>query len=82
MKKIFLLSLMLAMAFGINAKSKKQQPLWPDGTEMDAFFSNTKKVDVKTLGKPYVITDYGVKNDSLLMQTAAIQAVIDRCASE
>ena len=82
MKKIFLLSLMLTMVFGISAKPKKQQPLWPDGTEMDAFFSNTQKVDVKTLGKQYVITEYGVKKDSTLMQTAAIQAVIDRCASE
>ena len=75
MKKIFLLSLMLTMVFGISAKPKKQQPLWPDGTEMDAFFSNTQKVDVKTLGKQYVITEYGVKKDSTLMQTAAIQAV-------
>ena len=82
MKKIFFLSLMLTMVFGISAKPKKQQPLWPDGTEMDAFFSNTQKVNVKSLGKQYVITEYGVKNDSTLIQTAAIQAVIDRCASE
>ena len=57
MKKIFLLSLMLTMVFGISAKPKKQQLLWPDGTEMDAFFSNTQTVDVKSLGKQYVITD-------------------------
>ena len=56
--------------------------LWHDGTEMAPFFSNTKKVDIRTLGKQYVITDYGVKPDSTLLQTAEIQSVIDRCAKE
>ena len=74
---LFFLIFAFFALFG-NAKTK----LWPDGTKMDAFFNNTTKVDIKTLGKQYVITDCGVKNDSTLMQTAAIQAVIDRCASE
>ena len=78
MKKI--LSLILIATFALASSAKKE--LWPDGSAMDAFFSNTTKVDVKTLGKQYVITDYGVKNDSTLLQTAEIQAVIDRCASE
>ena len=78
MKKI--LSLILIATFTLASSAKKE--LWPDGSVMDAFFSNTAKVDVKTLGKQYVITDYGVKNDSSLMQTDEIQAVIDRCASE
>ena len=73
---LFFLIFAFFALFG-NAKTK----LWPDGTEMDAFFGNTTKVDVKTLGKQYIITDFGVKNDSTLMQTAAIQAVIDQCAS-
>ncbi len=55
---------------------------WPDGTKMDAWFSNTKKVDVTSLGTQYVITDYGVKNDSDLVQTEAIQAVIDKAAAQ
>ena len=78
MKKI--LSLILIATFTLASSAKKE--LWPDESVMDAFFSNTTKVDVKTLGKQYVITDYGVKNDSSLIQTAEIQAVIDRCASE
>ena len=77
MKKI--LSLILIATFTLASSAKKE--LWPDESVMDAFFSNTTKVDVKTLGKQYVITDYGVKNDSSLIQTAEIQAVIDRCAS-
>ena len=62
---------------GINAMAK--QDVWPDGTTMDQWFANREKVDVNTLGKRYVVTDYGVTNDSTLVQTAALQAVID-CA--
>ena len=69
---------MALMAFvGINAMAK--QDVWPDGTTMDQWFANREKVDVNTLGKRYVVTDYGVTNDSTLVQTAALQAVID-CA--
>ena len=55
---------------------------WPDGTKMDKWFENTSKVDPSTLGKQYVITDYGVKQDSTVVQTEAIQAVIDKAAQE
>ena len=82
MKRIFILLLILTFALANNAKPKRQQVLWPDGSPMDAFFQDTKKVDVEALGKQYVITDYGVKKDSMLVQTKAIQAVIDLCASE
>ena len=69
---------MALMAFvGINAMAKHD--VWPDGTTMDKWFANREKVDVNTLGKRYVVTDYGVTNDSTLVQTAALQAVID-CA--
>lgn len=60
---------------------KAQTELWPDGTKMDAWFCNAKKMNVDTLGKKYVITDYGVKNDSNLIQTKAIQDVIDQAAN-
>lgn len=60
-----------------------KKDLWPDGTVMSEWFNNTEKTDVNKLGKQYVITDYGVvANDSTLMQTAKIQAVIDRAANE
>ena len=49
---------------------------------MDAWFSNAQKVNVDTLGKKYILTDYGVKTDSTLIQTKAIQAVIDRAAQD
>ena len=67
-------------------KTKKakveQQETWPDGTSIDAWFKNAQKVDVSTLGRQYVLTDYGVGRDSTVVQTGKIQAVIDRAAQE
>ena len=65
------------------AKGKKVQPeLWPDGTPIPAWFSDTSRVDVSTLGKKYVVTSYGVKNYSEQVQTEKLQAVIDLAASQ
>ena len=75
---------MLLLTVAGYAKSKKKVVVerWPDGTVMDAWFKDTTKVDMNALGRQYVITDYGVKNDSTLVQTTAIQAIIDRAAQE
>ena len=83
MKKILLLMLtVLTLSATAKPKAKKTVETWPDGTEMDAWFQNTAKVDVNTLGRRYVITDYGVMLGSSEVQTAKIQAVIDRAAQE
>ena len=78
MKKITLIASMLICLCSAQANNN----LWPDGTKIDKWFDNTEKVKVSSLGKKYVITDYGVKNDSTVLQTAEIQSVIDRCAEE
>lgn len=71
------------MAAQKQKKVKKESvEAWPDGTPMDAWFMNAQKVDVATLGRQYVITDYGVTAGSSEVQTQKIQAVIDRCANE
>ena len=64
MKRTFLYLLLCAVCLGVNAKKvkKQTQPLWPDGTPIAEWFNDTTKVDVNTLGKKYVITEYGVKN--------------------
>ena len=49
---------------------------------MDQWLVNPQKVDVAQLGRQYVITDYGVVADSTLVQTAALQQVIDRVATD
>lgn len=77
MKKLGIFTLLLLVAATSVAK-KKQQQTFPDGTPVPAWFSDTVKVDVGKLGRKYVITDYGVGNDSTVVQTAAIQGVIDR----
>ena len=63
--------LMLLIAVTGFSKSKKRmvRPLFPDGTPIPAWFSDTTRVDVASLGRQYVVTDYGVKTDSTLLQT-------------
>lgn len=62
------------------ADAKSEKDLWPDGTPIDKWFADTRKVDEASLGKRYVITDYGVKTDSTIVQTSAIQEIIDHAA--
>lgn len=84
MKQRLLVGLMLLMLC-LTAMGKKKmvkEEVWPDGTPIPAWFSDTTRVDVTTLGKRYVVTDYGVRNYSEQVQTEQIQAVIDRCAQE
>lgn len=57
--------------------------VWPDGSTMSEWFESAEKVDTDKLGKKYVVTDYGViPGDSTIIQTEALQAVIDRAADE
>lgn len=66
----------------LPAKKKTVQQLFPDGTPIPAWFNDTLKVEKQSLGKEYVVTDYGVKTDSTVVQTEALQAVIDRAAND
>ena len=56
------------------------QEKFPDGTPIPDWFRQNEIVNIDTLGKKYTITDYGVTNDSTILQTEKIQAVIDRAA--
>lgn len=78
----FLITLSLALVCTTSFAKKKAVDLFPDGTPIPEWFSDTAKVDVDKLGKKYVITDYGVKNDSNIIQTEQIQAVIDKAAAD
>ena len=68
------LMLMVCMTV-VGKKQVKTPELWPDGTPIAAWFADTTRVDVSTLGKRYVVTDYGVKNYSEQVQTKELQAV-------
>ena len=82
MKRISLIAWGLLALLATTQAKKNNVEAWPDGTPMDTWFQNKVKVNVVTLGQQYVITDYGVKADSTLVQTQAIQQVIDRAAQE
>ena len=81
MRLRFTLTLALALVCAAANAKKKAGQLFPDGTPIPAWFSDTTKVDVDKLGQKYVITDHGVKNDSTIIQTEQIQAVIDKAAA-
>ncbi len=82
MRKVILAVLMCAVVVGAGAKKKVKTAVFPDGTPVPAWFADTAKVSLEKLGKQFVVTEYGVKNDSSLLQTEALQAVIDRAAQE
>lgn len=71
--------LLSAIAISLGCSAKKQTSIFPDGTPISSWFADTTGVELKDMGKPYIITDYGVVNDSTIIQTQKIQKVIDRC---
>ena len=78
MRKItcLLLALLIHVAYG-SAKQKLEH--FPDGTPIPAWFADTTEAELKDMGRQYLISEYGVKNDSTIIQTAKIQEVIDKC---
>lgn len=58
------------------------QENFPDGTPIPAWFRDNKIVNIETLGNKYIITNYGVINDSTVVQTEKIQQVIDTAADK
>lgn len=74
MKLISLLCTLL-VCLSVSAQEK-----FPDGTPIPDWFRQTEIVNIETLGKKYIITDYGIVNDSTLVQTEKIQDVIDLAA--
>ncbi|MCD9855365.1 glycosyl hydrolase family 28 protein [Epilithonimonas sp. JDS] len=70
----FILALFALFIFSSSVKS---QNVWPDGTKIDKWFQENKPTDINKLGKKYILTANGVKNDSTILQTKELQAVID-----
>ncbi|MBP5220481.1 MAG: exopolygalacturonase, partial [Bacteroidaceae bacterium] len=65
-----------------TVKSVAADDKFPDGTVVPEWFRNISVPTLAEQGKAYVITDYGVVNDSTIIQTEKIQAVIDKAAQE
>ena len=80
-RTIMALTLALTCVMATAKKKVTNQQLWPDGTPVPEWFSDTSRVDLSGL-RHYVVTDYGVDGYSTEVQTKALQAVIDRAAQE
>ena len=65
-KSNFFWSLFILLSFSSALKS---QDKFPDGTKIPKWFKENKPTDINTLGKKYILTDNGVKNDSTILQT-------------
>ena len=72
-EKIIVVALSFCLSLSLSAKEK-----FPDGTTISEWFKTTEQTDIGKLGKHYSITDYGVANDSTVLQTKRIQKVIDK----
>ncbi len=73
----FILSLFTVFLLSSNLKA---QDKFPDGTTIPKWFKENKRTDINKLGKKYIITDFGVKNDSTVLQTKQLQTIIDLAA--
>lgn len=56
------------------------QEKFPDGKAIPDWFSSNEKTDISMLERKFLVTDYGVVNDSSQLQTKQLQAVIDLAA--
>lgn len=77
MKRVLLLLTAFLLTVHGMARSGER---WPDGQPIDRWFADTALTAPHGLGNRYVITDFGVLKDSTLVQTKAIQRVIDEAS--
>ncbi|MGS2741273.1 rhamnogalacturonidase [Sinomicrobium sp. M5D2P17] len=66
---------LVALIISLNTRA---QELFPDGTPIPEWFYENEPTDIQTLGRLFRITDYDIKNDSTILQTEKIQAVINK----
>ena len=71
---------LLLILLSLQVVDLRASDRFPDGTPIPSWFADTARVDVERLGRKYIITDYGVRNDSSINQTELIQHVIDLAA--
>jgi polygalacturonase len=77
-KLIICLFLLSHHAFSQN----NQNDIFPDGTKIPNWFFDTSQVKLEQLGKKFIITDFGVVTDSLVIQTSIIQKIIDDASKQ
>ena len=83
MKRKALLLLSLLLPTLLWAKSKVQpREAFPDGTPIPAWFEDASAPKLEDLGTQYNLADYSIISSPYLIQTEAIQQLIDRCAAD
>lgn len=65
------ITLLLTAFISLQSFSEEK---FPDGTPIPDWFRQNEVVNIQTLGKKYNILEYGVINDSTLLQTEKIQS--------
>lgn len=81
MFRILFLLMALATTCAVSARKRVPADLFPDGTVVDQWFRAYKEPSLQDWTKTFVLTDNGVVTDSTLVQTSAIQKVIDAAAA-
>jgi hypothetical protein len=82
MRNIFTLVICILGFSQINCSQENQKNLFPDGTKIPDWFLDTTKVNLNELGKQFVITEFGAINDSMVLQTGAIQNTINEACRQ
>ncbi len=70
--------MILGILFALHGAAFAQQ--FPNGDPIPAWFNSYEPTAIQKLGKAYRLSDYGIVNDSTLLQTEKIQQVIDQAA--
>lgn len=73
-------ALIAALALQSNVQAAKD--VFPDGTPVSGWFHNTDTKPLSSLGRQYVVTEFGVSTDSTVVQTDLLQKVIDTAAKD
>ncbi|MCF0050642.1 glycosyl hydrolase family 28 protein [Dyadobacter sp. LJ53] len=76
MAKFCLLFFALLISF-VSISQTEKSTKFPDGTKISDWFSDSSKIKPENLGKQFVITKHGASADSNVVQTVAIQKIID-----
>src|SRR5690606_768590 len=74
--RIFIVAMLFVGLTSLNLI--KGQDRFPDGAAVSDWFKKIEPTRIDKLGKSYRITDFGVIQDSTVLQTEKIQAVIDK----
>lgn len=75
--KNYFVATLLATSLCASSYAKE---LFPDGSPIPAWFSENKPTEIQQLGTQFRLTDFDIVNDSTILQTEKIQAIIDRAA--